>query len=109
MVIILSGLLIGLKPIQYNYNRQHATVQKAKGPMPNSPCHTDPQLEPLHPAEVEKQNSLSTPQTALKRSGRFLAALIFLAMLIGILLGSFLPPSGPALQKGQFVGVSISR
>ncbi|KAK9371669.1 sodium bile acid symporter family-domain-containing protein [Lipomyces chichibuensis] len=38
---------------------------------------------------------------------RFLAAWIFLAMVIGIILGNFVPNTGPALQKGQFVGVSI--
>ncbi|KAK9776398.1 putative Arsenical-resistance protein [Seiridium cardinale] len=38
---------------------------------------------------------------------RFLAVWIFLAMLIGILLGNFVPETGPALQKGKFVGVSV--
>lgn len=38
---------------------------------------------------------------------RYLAAWIFLAMLIGILLGNFVPNAGPALQRGKFVGVSI--
>ena len=38
---------------------------------------------------------------------RLLALWIFLAMLIGILLGNFVPNTGPALQKGKFVGVSI--
>ena len=38
---------------------------------------------------------------------RFLAVWIFLAMLVGILLGNFVPAVGPALQKGEFVGVSI--
>lgn len=38
---------------------------------------------------------------------RLLALSIFLAMLIGILLGNFVPNTGPALQKGKFVGVSI--
>ncbi len=38
---------------------------------------------------------------------RFLALWIFLAMLIGILLGNFVPNTGPALQKGKFVGVSV--
>lgn len=38
---------------------------------------------------------------------RFLALWIFLAMAIGIILGNFVPNTGPALQKGQFVGVSI--
>lgn len=38
---------------------------------------------------------------------RFLAVWILLAMIIGILLGNFVEETGPALQKGKFVGVSI--
>jgi len=38
---------------------------------------------------------------------RFLAVWIFLAMATGIILGNFVPNTGPALQKGKFVGVSI--
>jgi len=38
---------------------------------------------------------------------RFLAVWILLAMAIGIILGNFVPSTGPALQKGKFVGVSI--
>ncbi|KAK9473866.1 arsenical-resistance protein [Dipodascopsis tothii] len=38
---------------------------------------------------------------------RLLALWIFLAMLIGILLGNFVEGVGPALQKGDFVGVSV--
>lgn len=38
---------------------------------------------------------------------RFLAIWIFLAMAIGIILGNFVPNTGPALQKGKFVGVSV--
>ncbi|KAJ3456601.1 hypothetical protein MRS44_016624 [Fusarium solani] len=32
---------------------------------------------------------------------------IFLAMAIGIILGKFVPETGPALQTGKFVGVSV--
>lgn len=38
---------------------------------------------------------------------RFLAVWIFLAMAVGIILGNFVPSTGPALQRGKFVGVSI--
>lgn len=51
-----------------------------------------------------------TDESTLKGLGwldRFLALWIFLAMLIGILLGNFVPSTGPALQKGEFVGVSV--
>lgn len=38
---------------------------------------------------------------------RLLALWILLAMIIGVLLGNFVEETGPALQKGKFVGVSI--
>lgn len=38
---------------------------------------------------------------------RFLAVWIFLAMAIGIILGNFVPETGPALEKGKLVGVSV--
>ncbi|RGP78885.1 arsenical-resistance [Fusarium longipes] len=38
---------------------------------------------------------------------RLLALWIFLAMASGIVLGNFVPETGPALQKGKFVGVSV--
>lgn len=51
-----------------------------------------------------------TKQSDFKSLGwldRFLAVWIFLAMAIGIILGNFVENTGPALQKGKFVGVSI--
>jgi hypothetical protein len=65
--------------------------------------------------DVEKQRKndneeLPSQQSAFKGLGwldRFLALWIFLAMVIGILLGNFVENTGPALQKGKFVGVSI--
>lgn len=67
------------------------------------------------PEDVEKQNrnepeEPTTKQSAFKGLGwldRFLAVWIFLAMAIGIILGNFVENTGPALQKGKFVGVSI--
>lgn len=56
--------------------------------------------------EEEKERHVS----AFKKLGildRFLAIWIFLAMAIGIILGNFVPSTGPALQRGEFVGVSI--
>lgn len=38
---------------------------------------------------------------------RFLALWILLVMAIGIILGNFVPNTGPALQRGRFVGVSV--
>ncbi|KAK3986872.1 arsenical-resistance protein Acr3 [Cladorrhinum sp. PSN332] len=66
--------------------------------------------------DVEKQVELppccDTPKNGLstfKSLGfldRFLAIWIFLAMLVGILLGNFVDDVGPALHKGTFVDVS---
>lgn len=38
---------------------------------------------------------------------RLLALWIVIAMVVGILLGNFVDAVGPALQRGEFVGVSI--
>ena len=85
---------------------------KARGSTSNAPLQTDPQLESTDPADVEKQSSPTdnTKASAFKGLGwldRFLAVWIFLAMLVGILLGNFVPSTAPAWQRGKFVGVSV--
>ncbi|WEW58326.1 arsenicals resistance [Emydomyces testavorans] len=68
-----------------------------------------------HNRDVEKQHETRAherpePESLFKGLGildRFLAVWIVLAMAIGIILGNFVPNTGPALQKGTFVGVSI--
>ena len=76
--------------------------------------HLDLNLPLSSSPDVDLQalgNLESNPQSAIFKSlgllDRFLAIWILLAMVIGILLGNFVPSTGPALQKGQFVGVSI--
>ncbi|EEA19161.1 arsenicals resistance [Talaromyces marneffei ATCC 18224] len=80
------------------------------------PDHVDAPV-PVKSGDVEKyeenglpQNDVQRKQSAFKNLGlldRFLAVWIFLAMVIGILLGNFVSNTGPALQKGKFVGVSV--
>ncbi|KAL1841479.1 hypothetical protein VTJ49DRAFT_7034 [Mycothermus thermophilus] len=65
--------------------------------------------------DAEKQDAQDTPPLAKKTSAfkslgwldRFLALWILLAMVLGVLLGNFVPDVGPALQKGKFADVSI--
>jgi len=65
--------------------------------------------------DAEIQDAKDTPPLAKKTSAfkslgwldRFLALWILLAMVLGVLLGNFVPDVGPALQKGKFADVSI--
>ncbi|KAK8043396.1 arsenical-resistance [Apiospora rasikravindrae] len=70
------------------------------------------------PGAVENQTDSNTAAehhdvrkvSAFKALGlldRFLALWIFLAMVVGVLLGNFVPQTGPALERGKFVGVSV--
>lgn len=88
-------------------------------PIPQPPLrtHSNPADNfPLPASDVEKQTDCKVPdepeekQSAFKNLGilnQFLAVWIFLAMAIGIILGNFVPNTGPALQRGKFVGVSV--
>jgi len=68
-----------------------------------------PDSPPLDPEKADLPSP--TPKdSAFKSLGlldQFLALWIFLAMAIGIILGNFVPSTGPTLQKGKFVGVSV--
>lgn len=47
------------------------------------------------------------PLRGLSFLDRFLVLWIFLAMALGIILGNLVPSTGPSLQRGTFVGVSV--
>lgn len=77
---------------------------------------SSPPSDQIKACDIEKQNETSSPDEPSKKQSmfsslglldRFLAVWIFLAMAIGIILGNFVPSTGPALQRGKFVGVSV--
>ncbi|CRG89581.1 Arsenite resistance protein ArsB [Talaromyces islandicus] len=75
------------------------------GPVPEKSDDVEKQGENVIP-----RDEVQSKQSAFKNLGlldRFLAVWIFLAMVVGVLLGNFVPTTGPALQKGKFVGVSV--
>ncbi|KAF2789966.1 arsenical-resistance protein [Melanomma pulvis-pyrius CBS 109.77] len=75
-------------------------------PIPN-PSASDKDADP---ESLQLQQEAEKKTSVIKGLGwldRFLAVWILLAMIIGVLLGNFVEETGPALQKGKFVGVSI--
>lgn len=88
----------------------HSSDEVVHSTLPDTPLEGT-----LAGPDVEKQKIEDEPVDDTRTSAfkglawldRFLALWILLAMAIGIILGNFVPNTGPALQKGQFVSVSI--
>ena len=74
---------------------------------PSSPVDQDTELQAGGNPTADRHSSKTSAFKSLGLLDRFLAAWILLAMAVGIILGNFVPNTGPALQKGQFVGVSV--
>jgi ACR3 family arsenite transporter len=104
-------------PARFKRNRSRNTEAPAATPLSNPEMadskHRNDIQHPLQDIEKQQLGRDKPPAakvSAFKSLGildRFLALWIFLAMLVGILLGNFVPNTGPALQKGKFVGVSV--
>jgi ACR3 family arsenite transporter len=83
---------------------------KDKSSTDAKPTSTDVEKQSLQhelPPCCEPAQSRLSAFSSLGFLDRFLAVWIFLAMLVGILLGNFVDNVGPALQKGTFVDVSL--
>jgi arsenite transporter len=74
------------------------TEEKVEGPVQSDDLNRNQEAGSVKPESAFKN---------LPILDRYLAVWIFLAMVVGILLGNFAPQTGKALQRGQFVGVSI--
>lgn len=85
-------------------------VEKARGVDSRTDSKTASALDAETPLRDCNGNVSTKKQSAYKALGwldRLLALWIILAMAIGIILGYFVPSTGPTLQRGEFVGVSV--
>ncbi|KAF2429405.1 arsenical-resistance protein [Tothia fuscella] len=90
-----------------NHDLEKANHHEATGEFTNKKKHSLALLILTKTAIGEKSISDIPPLKGLGLLDRFLVVWIILAMVIGIVLGNQVPSTGPALQKGKFVGVTV--
>ncbi|PVH68962.1 arsenical-resistance protein [Cadophora sp. DSE1049] len=89
------------------------TLASVEGQQPAGvqPAFSDKDADPESQRALQLEEQIAVQKgSVIKGLGwldRFLAVWILLAMVIGVLLGNFVENTGPALQKGKFVGVSV--
>jgi hypothetical protein len=69
--------------------------------------HSDVEKETPPESGAPRHERKVSAFKALGWLDRYLAIWILVAMIVGVVLGNFAPGIGPALQRGQFVGVSL--
>lgn len=87
----------------------HSSTENT-GTSPNDAAHLANMEDPEKQSGQRPEDNRAEKVSAFKSLGwldRFLAVWILIAMIVGVLLGNFVPQTGPALQKGKFVGVSV--
>ena len=72
-----------------------------------TPSAKDEEAEEQEQERSNNPNAAPPPFKALSFLDKFLVLWIILAMALGIILANLVPSTGPALQRGEFVGVSI--
>ena len=81
-------------------------IMDRPGPADKGPSVTQAQ-DPEHDASDAHTSPKVSAFRSLGLLDRFLAVWILLSMIVGTLLGNFVPSIGPALQRGQLVGVAV--
>lgn len=93
----------GDEKIVLDTNSSHTADEKVQPQVASSSDNVDVENN----SSEEKSASKVSMFKSLGLLDRFLAVWIFLSMAVGIILGNFVDNVGPALKKGEFVGVSV--